>query len=128
MAFWHEERFGMRKCAVSQKYFYKLTQNMATRERITRAPLAFHLHFYIYNRKKIKENNYYYRVLQRQDFYSFCSVFFFSFIRSLKAKREILHLCHLRDLLIAVALINCHRNLLCRHFHIRIIMRGTRRR
>jgi len=33
-----------------------------------------------------------------------------------------------RDLLIAVALINCHRNSLYQHFHIRIIACDTRRR
>jgi len=72
MAFWHEERFGMRKCAVSQKYFYKLARNMATRRRITKGPLGFHLHFYIIE-KEIKERNNNYHLslyIQRQDFYS----------------------------------------------------------
>lgn len=102
MAFWHEERFGMRKCAVSQKYFYKLARNMATRKRITWIPLAFYLHFYIIE-KEIKETE---RLLSRT---KILFVFFFILIKS-QVRNFALLQAVIRDLLIAAALINCHRN------------------
>lgn len=54
MAFWHEDRFGMRKCAVSQKYFYKLARNTATCRRITKRPLAYFTYIFILQKKELK--------------------------------------------------------------------------